>query len=372
MKYYCEICDYSTNDKANYSKHKKTKKHIINCNKDNKSTTVMPSETQPKPSETHKKFICNYCNLEFSRSYHLTRHLNLCKEKDSKHELLEKEFKKFKELVDIEKKQKDNENKIKLLEEKLKSFENEKKILENNVEIMKSQYENHIETLKNENKFQKQIIDSAGGMIKKSMNTMSYLLLNYNNAPQLEALPDYSIISKNTETLIKDLIHYHKKGTFEKYIGDFIVKQYKKDNPNLQALWSSDIERLNYFIRELINNKNNDDKLNLINKDNKNNKNNKNEIGKKLNWIIDKKGIKVRKSIIDPLLDYIHQIGIRYLNEKNSLMPKLDTEDATKLVNDMQEIGVINCNIKNKKISTNINKYIAPYFYLNKELPNEN
>lgn len=360
MKYNCDICKYSTNDKANYFKHKKTNKHLQNSNEVNKSTTILPHNAPQMPHEALKKYVCNYCNIDFSRSNHLIRHTKICKEKNTKHELLEKEFAKYKEIVEIEKKQKDNENKIKLLEEKLKSFENEKKLLEDNVEIMKSQYENHIETLKNENKFQKQLINSAGGMIKKSMNTMSYLLINYNNAPQLEALTDYSIISKNTETLIKDLIHYHKKGTFEKYIGDFIVKQYKKDNPNLQALWSSDIERLNYFIRELIKNKN-DCKL-------PNTPDNNTSLNKKFNWTIDKKGIKVRNSIIDPLLDYIHQIGIKYLNEKNNQVSKLDNYNAAKLVNDMQEIGVINCNIKNKSISTNINKYIAPYFYLNKDL----
>lgn len=192
-------------------------------------------------------------------------------------------------------------------------------------------------------------------MIKKSMNTMSYLLLNYNEAPQLMSLPDYSIISKNADTLIDNLIHYHIKGKFDKYIGDFLVQHYKKDDPKLQSIWSSDIERLNYFVRELFNtqSKEHDNKNpELLQKSTKT-----------LNWLIDKKGIKVRKNIIDPLLDYIHDIGVKYLFEKNKGIENLDVKEATKLISKMQLIGEINCEIRNKTISNNINKYIALIFF---------
>lgn len=360
MKYNCEHCNYSTDDKGNWSKHKKSQKHIKNSNKDNKTTTINTATSQPhlthtiintqrkleevkKNTESNKKKVykCTYCENNFSRLDSLNRHLKCCSEKKSKHGLLEMEYEKYKV-------EKENEIKIKLLEEKLKSSEDKLK-----------SYENHIETLKHENKFQKQLIESAGGMIKKSMNTMSYLLLNYNEAPQLMSLPDYSIISKNTDALIENLIHYHKKGKFDKYIGDFLVQQYKKDDPKLQAVWSSDIERLNYFVRELLNNPLQD----------KNDKNleSKEKSKKSLSWLIDKKGIKVRRNIIDPLLDYIHDIGVKYLNEKNKEIDNLETDQATKLISKMQEIGEINCQIKNKTISNNINKYIAPHFFLNRE-----
>lgn len=393
MKYLCNICNYSTENKGNYYKHNKSKKHIENSNKlpikhriptnlpqySHQNTTDIIKYGIPEKSDDDDKIkhICTYCNSIFSRADSLSRHLKRCKEKENKHVLLENEFEKYKILrekeIEIKKKEIDLYNKeqeiinkeenfklknqLEKLRAELELMKQKEHIYENNIENMKNQYENHIDTLKNENKFQKQLIESAGGMIKKSMNTMSYLLLNYNNAPKLEPLPNYSIISKDTETLIKDLIYYNKKGTFEKYIGDFIIKQYKKDNPELQSIWSSDIERLNYFIRELINNKHGtkiDDKV-----DNKIKK-------EKINWIIDKKGIKVKKFIIDPLLDYIKCIGTKYLQDKNAVIDNLTTKEATKLIMDMQEIGTINTGISNKSLSENINKYIAPYFYLNK------
>ncbi|ARF08374.1 hypothetical protein Catovirus_1_424 [Catovirus CTV1] len=332
MKYDCICCNYSTNDKGNWSKHKKSLKHIKNSNKVDKTTTSLsdPNPTLIRPlSEgvVFKKYICQHCGEVFSVKGNLSRHLKYCKQNEYK--LLQKEYEKYK---------KDNEadTKIKILEEKLKSCQN------------------HIEILKTENKFQKQLIESAGGMIKKSMNTMSYLLLNYNDAPQLEALNDYSAISENTQSLIENLIHYNKQGKIDKFIGDFIIRQYKKDDPKFQSIWSSDIERLNYFIRELINNNPNqqESKVELTNKS--------------LNWLIDKKGIKVEKNIIEPLLNYIHDIGVKYLNEKAKEIDTTSADDAVKIISKMQEIGEINCGIRNKTISNNINKYIAPHFFLNK------
>ena len=375
MKYDCKICNYLTDNKGNFYKHNRSQKHI------SKSTTSkqlvgIPTATPPllhqppqfppqvipnKEEKVNREFICVYCDGIFSRSDSLTRHQRHCSEKDNKHKLLEKQFEKYKQEKDLEIKNKEEAIKLKteveILREKLKSTEENYKEKIKSIEEQKEQFKEHIQTLKNENKFQKQIIESAGGMIKKSMNTMSYLLLNYNTAPQLQSLPDYSIITKDTETLIKNLIHYHKNGTFEKYIGDFIIKQYKKEDPKLQSLWSSDIERLNYFVRELINSKENNETINSKEDMDKN---------YKLNWTIDKKGIKVKKSIIEPLLDYIKTIGDKYLQEKNLTINDLDTYGAKKLVCDMQEIGNMNSGIKNKSVYENINKYIAPHFYLNK------
>ena len=38
------------------------------------------------------------------------------------------------------------------------------------------------------------------------------------------------------------------------------------------------------------------------------------------------------------------------------------------LLTDMQKIALINNGIKNKTLANEINKYIAPHFYLNKEI----
>lgn len=312
--YKCEICNYETKFHGSWYNHKNSKKHMNLIQQSNINTKNI----------NEKKIIKETTN----------------------------------------KLKKDHE--IKLLKEKLKSLENEKKCIEKQLESTKEQYENHIETLKSENKFQKQLINSAGGMIQKSMNTMSYLLMNYNNAPKLTHLNDYSIMSKNIDYLIKELIHYKKKNILDKYIGDFIVKQYKKDEPELQSMWSSDTERLNYFIREFINNKSSVDEEDVQNNKKINDKSNK------LQWIVDKKGVKMTKYIINPLLNYICDINTKYLLQKTKENEVVDLEKSKNNLEYMQIIASINSEIKNQILSKNINKYIAPQFYFDKtNCPNE-
>lgn len=360
MKFICDTCNYLTDDQANFNKHKKSKKHTSKCNKLQQSTNNvlymtperLPFDSQKSTSkivdsnikDTKNEYICDYCSISFSKSCNLSRHLKNCKTINK----IENELNtKIKEL--------EYENKLKLLQEKLKSSETEKTNLISKYHILESK----CNLLENENDFHKQLVSAAGGILQKSMNTMSYLLLNYDNAPQLQTLSDYSLLSKDNTTLIRDLVHFYNKGTFDKFIGDFIVKQYKKNDPELQALWSSDTDRLNYFIKELVKHKNlenigNNNSINLLTID-------------KTKWIMDKKGIKVSNYIIEPLLEYIQKIGINYLDSINRNIDNFPIDQTTKLINDMQTIAEINCGIKNKSLAKNINKYIAPYFYLNKD-----
>lgn len=351
MKYFCNLCNYETDNKSTWYKHKKTDKHnkLINL--------------QKIIDENENNKLNDYVNKQNQRD--INNQIDSLNQK----------------------------NEIELLKEKLKSIETEKNIIKNQLDKIIDQYEirisetknnyekqfdkvidqyeerlnethHHIETLKFENNFQKQLINSAGGIIQRSMNTMSYLLLNYNNAPALTHLADYSIISKNTDSLIQDLIFYYKKNKLDKHIGDFIIQQYKKTNPELQSFWSSDVDRLNYFIRELINDTKPEPKL--TNKTSETRINKKNNAAN-IQWIVDKKGIKMTESIIDPLLKYIQEINSKYLQQKNEeINTRFNIQNDMKLLEDLQVVASINCDIKNKTLSKNINKYIAPHFYLEK------
>ena len=64
------------------------------------------------------------------------------------------------------------------------------------------------------------------------------------------------------------------------YIGDIIIKNYKKVNSAKQSVWNSDTDRLTYVIRTLL-------------------KNNK------FQWQLDKKGIDTANHMINPILQYI-------------------------------------------------------------------
>ncbi len=344
MKYYCNLCDYRTENKSSWYNHKNTDKHkkLENLNKSINDKII--NDTNLNNGDK--------INVEIELLREKLKSLE--NEKNIIHEQLKNIQYQYETRLTETKTQ---------LDKTINQYENRlvesKEQFENRLAESKEQYEDHIETLRLENNFQKQLINSAGGIIQRSMNTMSYLLLNYNDAPGLAQLPDYSIMSKNVDSLINDLIFYYKKNKLDKHIGDFIVQQYKKKNPELQSIWSSDVDRLNYFIRELIN----DSNIIVSIKSTKVGKNKD-----KFQWVIDKKGIKMTENIIDPLLKYISTIGAAYLQQKNKQINEdFDIHKDAKLLEDIQIVASINCDIKNNTLSKNINKYIAPHFYLEKK-----
>ena len=153
-----------------------------------------------------------------------------------------------------------------------------------------------IEMLQSEMRSMKTIVSNAGSIIKTSVSTVSYIVKNYKDAPTLEPLIDYDAIQYNEKDdefdLMTMIFHHQRKHTLAGYLGDFIVKSYKKDDPSQQALWSSDAVRLTYVVREIIN--------------------------KKSDWSVDKKGVKTTSYIIDPFLEYIRTLLVDF-NDENKL-----------------------------------------------------
>jgi hypothetical protein len=107
--YICNLCNYNTKLKANYTRHLKTNKHrqkVLKengCSEDYSNTNVINEEkkTQKDPKKTQKdpkrpakdpqktqnepeiiqKFICEFCDNEFSSYAHKRRHeLHRCKD----------------------------------------------------------------------------------------------------------------------------------------------------------------------------------------------------------------------------------------------------------------------------------------------------
>ena len=267
------------------------------------------------------EYKCNYCKGLFSKQSNLTRHYVICKEKEiflhNKNHNLEKN-------LDILK----LENEKKILEEKLKSTEKEKKLLKRQNTI-----------LDKENEYHKQLVISAGTMIQSSMSTLNHLISNYNNAPILEPLNDYSVIS-DKDKFVNNLIYYHNENKLDQYLGKFLVKKYKTDDPKIRSSWNSDTSRLTYINRELVNNK--------------------------PNWVIDKKGVKMTNITIDPLLDYIKIICQEKVNILNKETEIDNDNSKKKIFYDMISLNEIIKGINNQALSKDINKFLAPHFYFDK------
>jgi len=249
MNYECKLCNYSSHDKFNYKRHMNSKRHVEKVI-DIPNTNNMTPQTIPDDSA---KFTCNYCNMKFTKSCNLSRHKNICSEKEQMIQQLTNRV---------------NELNNKLIEQN--------KILEKDEEM--------INILKSEVDHLKSIVNNAGSIIKTSVSTVAYVLKNYKDAPALESVKDYSAIhyKQDNSEFVENLIYEHTHNKLHIYIGDFIIKTYKKEDPSKQSIWNSDTSRLTYLIREIINNN-------------------------KVDWKIDKKGIKTTKFIIEPILEYIDE-----------------------------------------------------------------
>ena len=329
--YECKLCNYITKKQGNYNRHIKTNKHtekVMNSTelKINKTIKKMYnsdiSPNHPKTPPNHpkepkkvaliRKIICEYCHTLFTRISSLTKHKNICASKHSTEKRLEEQ--------------------IKLLNMELKH------------------YKDKSESKEEETNYYKKLLQEAGGLVKKSVSALSYVVTNYDNAPAIKTIKlDGLAESKEEEKkLVEDIISAYKHKTLSKYLGDIIIKIYKKDNPKDQSIWNTDDSRLTYLIKELIGNE---------------------TIGSNSsNWVVDKKGVKTQTYIVEPLLSHIKDLLIYY--QTNLVIPDLrqnSTEIEFILENNKKILDLVN-DIDDGAVAKDTLKYISSHLRINGKL----
>jgi len=331
-----------------YNKHLTTQKHIQKVNEGQKkkiNSYIIPKtfikHSSDIPEISGNVYQCPFCKNNYSSSSNLTRHKKACNKKDQ----LESEY-----YNELDKKEQEIQRLKELYE---KDTTHLKELYEKDTIHLKELHEKDgklNKQLQDEVKHLKSLINNAGGIIKTSVSALAFVAQNYEGAPILKQLKNYSYIkeieldaddSDDEFDLIDTLIHHNMKETIQEYLGNIIVEAYKKKDPNKQSIWNSDTTRLTYIIRDLIN--------------------------KKPDWTVDKKGIKTGKYIIDPLLEYIRKEVTEYILENGAekyihLSEYMLNKHAEKL----NSCGKILASIDNKSLSRLVLKYIAPHFYLAK------
>jgi len=349
MSFKCELCNYESHDKFNYKRHENSNKH-----KEKVQQSLNESYVQHNVSmneSINEKFKCQYCNGLYTTSANLARHKKSCNNKNK----LENEYTiKLKQLTDehaIKLKQLTDEHTIKLqqLTDQFTSQINElnTKLLESTIKLndhgkLIEQKDDMINVLKSEVTYFKSLVNNSGSMIKSSMSTMAYVIKNYSEAPALEYIKDFAAIryEQDNEEFVDSLIFEHNNNKLHMHIGDFIIKTYKKDDPSQQSLWNSDTSRLTYLIRDII----------AINK---------------LDWKVDKKGVKTTKFIIEPILDYVDKHVRNYIQGYKVDYSK-SPKEAERQMMKLKSGNEILKNIENRVLNDDILKYITPHFYLTK------
>jgi len=335
MRYHCIVCNYETELLFSYNKHLKTQKHFKNVTERANNSKLIPKRFKLHSSNHHKScekdINCEFCEKLFSSPSNLTRHKKTCPTKIKINQNT---------INEIEKRDQEIARLKELHQRDLDSHKHELELRDKLQQQMNEQQKAEIAHLKS-------LINNAGGVIKTSVSALSYVVQNYDKAPVLKTIKDFSYLEdadsddENNVDLTQTIINCHKDKTIVDYLGNIIVQAYKKDDPSKQSIWNSDSTRLTYVIRELID--------------------------KNPDWTVDKKGVKTTKYVIDPLLEYIRQLMEDFMDD-NKLEDYLN-EHVTKMKRRMENLTAsaeICYNIKNKILSEQIIKYIAPHFYLNK------
>lgn len=296
-KYFCVKCCYSTDDYSNYTKHTTTIKHKKNIKK----------RTVNNLDNTKKMFSCVFCNFTSYYQSSYSRHKKMCKNIATNNNI--------NMLIDI--------NKLKVKNNVLEEInELKNKIIEKdneNRELLKSQMKDY-----------KDIINYG-----KSVKSM--LKKHFKDNPPIREL-DCSMFDnyiKPKKKLIEEMLSEFRHKTLHIFLGEFILSIYKKNNNNDQSIFGTDISRLNYVIKEIIDNKESE-------------------------WILDKKGIKTTKYIISPLLNHIKKILEEYIcdDEYKKLSGYLTVDQIKK----RREALEILSHIDDKKLEICICKFISPLF----------
>ena len=374
--YICEPCNYISNNKTNYEIHLHTKTHIDNITPDD-------------------KFCCNECLKIFNHKSNLYRHQKTCKQQKENNENYNDNQNEI--INDI-----NNDPKIEvlLLKQKVKFLE-EKALIESKLtsKLIRAEMESKLIKEKNEmekklligqSKEKTKIIEKSNKKLLKSkdeqidfiqknnkesvrhaysegkMNALTFLTLSYNKTPKMPSLPkesDYVVTEVKSdkeinywikerpefadEYIAERLLYIYENKEFANYICNIIFKAYRKDDPAEQTFWASDVSRLIYIVRSRINQKD--------------------------EWVYDKKGGMIKESIIDPLLDEVHDIiakyykymGDRYLHsvikeESDYYMKKLPVlKVAEKLIKDFKSRQIV---------KNNIIRVLAPMFFLDRDV----
>lgn len=400
MKHQCSACRYSTGVRSNFNKHLKTRKHLKKVNSNTKTPTksTTPIQIIPKYSKSienipnipnysknipnYSKNICHLCGKSYSAKYNLNKHLkrnhkNLSDsgisesesdDPDIPHSLIPPQFssqnpheysigyhqcdfcmRAFSRLDNLKRHQ-DNCN--------AKSIFNRNRELEMDSMKKEIRYTNKMnDFLEKEVIYYKKIIGVAGGMATKAVGSLSHIVTNYEDAPPIEKVKLIDVRKlMNTENrsikdyenrLIDEIFHSYNHGNVGQYIGDIIIKLYKKDDPSQQSLWNTDSSRLTYLIKKM---EDDDDTS---------------------RWTVDKKGVETVDYVIEPIVKKIKQLADTFRDENCPSPDDIDSDDEEININRIMLINTIYAklmiDIDNKKVHNDILKYISSYFYLKKD-----
>lgn len=362
--YECMLCNFSSDRFTDLNRHKQTQKHIVNeyknmkkINDDNKIIVIDKTENYyqngNKNTPNSKHHLTNGKNGKFyedikdnfnASSFSIDENEHVPNKKQQKCNC----GKVFSHLSGLSRHKKvcDNKNTnkdeyIAKLETKLAEMQTRiEKIEQTNNTISNSNNNNSNILISNDKSTINNIINN------KTINLFTYLNTHCNEVQPIKMLEsdDISRILASKELgkhLLEDVIVFqHSKYALNEFLGEFILKEFKKSDPKKQQFWITDVTRLKFVVRQALN---------------------QNEAV----WHPDKKGICLTKYIITPILDEIFSMMTDYTNLCNERRKNAQTSEQREKIQDQSTNALkVIYEINQKELHKDILKYIAPYFQL--------
>jgi hypothetical protein len=246
-------------------------------------------------------------------------------------------------------------SKLRLHEEKCVEFGTHQAII--NYRTKFGEMEGRIRELNEQVVYLKDELAKAGSIVQQSMSTIQFICQNYNQAPPLKSLTNFAAIytdypvdgnaNENNIKFVEEIISKFRHKTLAGFIGEFIIKNYKCEDSKKQSIWNTDAGRFSYIIRQLVE-------------------------SEEVIWQVDKKGVKTKQFIIDPVLKYID-------NEINIYIKSFQPQGCNrqiflniKATNDRLAFNSKLCDSHNIKTEINdgllhdeVLKIITPKFHIN-------
>jgi len=366
-KYNCEICNYTTDNKTNYNNHLHTKTHINN---------ITPIDnfccTECLKIFKHKSSLCKHrktCNKNIENNNYISDINNIINDKTVNNNviienlLLKQQIQFLKEKKEIESKLIKSELESKLIKEKTENKMLQKQSKE------KTKYTKQLLKTKDEqiDLIQKNNLDSVKHAYSEGkMNALTFVSVCYNKTPKMPSLPkdaEYVVTDVKSDKQIKywidkrpdfadeyiaeRLLHIYERKDFANYICSIVFKAYRKDDPAEQTFWASDVSRLIYIVRSTLNQKD--------------------------EWVYDKKGLIIKESIIDPLLNEVYNIITKYKKYmEDKYLHSTIQEESDYYISKLPILKIAEKLIKDfrnrQSIKNQILRVLAPMFFLDRDI----
>lgn len=210
-KYYCEKCDYNTNDRKDWKKHILTRKHKRDTFDIKKSEKSENDNTIIHLLEPHK-YVCSICNRSYKFNSGLSRHMKK---------------------VHLEKTNVESSEKL-LLQQQQEQITQLQQLLKNTLENNKKTMDDLIPKLGN---------NTFNTTTNNKMTINLFLNEHCKDAINLSDFLDQVKLS------LEDLV-YTKHNGYSKGISNIFVKHLNDLKPTERPIHCSDIKRLQFYVKD--------------------------------------------------------------------------------------------------------------------------